>query len=97
VTIDRSGSDSSIRPQPYYVLSFVADDERPRARERASGLLGQLSPSERKVALLVAEGLRNEQIAQRLSRSRRTVESQLNAIFGKLGIVCRAQLVRALS
>ena len=97
VTIDRSGSDSELRPQQYYVLSFVADDERPRARERASEVLGKLSPSERKVALLVAEGLRNEQIAQRLSRSRRTVESQLNAIFGKLGFVCRAQLVRALS
>lgn len=97
VTVDSSWFSSGMRLQPCYVVQFSAADERPRDRERASEILGQLSPSERKVALLVAEGLRNEQIAQRLSRSRRTIESQLNAIFGKLGLACRAQLVRALS
>lgn len=97
VTIERSVASSGVRLEPCYLLSFSADDRRSSARGRASEILAQLSPSERKVALLVAEGLRNEQIAQRLSRSRRTVESQLNAIFGKLGLVCRAQLVRALS
>lgn len=97
VTIDSSCFGSGIRLQPCYVLTFAATDERSRPRQRASEVLGRLSPSERRVALLVAEGLRNEEIARRLSRSRRTVESQLNAIFGKLGIVCRAQLVKALS
>lgn len=97
VTIDASWFGSGVRIEPCYLLQFSAGDERPRPQERASEILSRLSPSERKVALLVAEGLRNEQIAQRLSRSRRTVESQLNAIFGKLGLVCRAQLVKALS
>jgi DNA-binding NarL/FixJ family response regulator len=97
VTIDASGFGSGLRIQPCYLLQFSAGDQCPRSQERASEILSRLSPSERKVALLVAEGLRNEQIAQRLSRSRRTVESQLNAIFGKLGLVCRAQLVKALS
>jgi DNA-binding CsgD family transcriptional regulator len=97
VTIDASWFGSGLRIQPCYLLQFSAGDERPRSQERASEILSRLSPSERKVALLVAEGLRNEQIAQRLSRSRRTVESQLNAIFGKLDLVCRAQLVKALS
>lgn len=97
VTIDSTCFGSGVRLQPCYVLTFVAADEHSRSRQRASEVLGRLSPSERRVALLVAEGLRNEQIAQRLSRSRRTVESQLNAIFGKLGLVCRAQLVKALS
>lgn len=97
VTVDSNRFGSVMRMEPCYVLHFSADDERPRSRERASEILGQLSPSERKVALLVAEGLRNEQIAQRLSRSRRTIESQLNAIFSKLGLICRAQLVKALS
>lgn len=97
VTIDSSCFGSGVRLQPCYVLTFAAMDERARPRQRASEVLGRLSPSERRVALLVAEGLRNEEIARRLSRSRRTVESQLNAIFGKLGLVCRAQLVKALS
>jgi DNA-binding CsgD family transcriptional regulator len=97
VTIDASWFGTGVRIEPCYLLQFSAADERPHSRGRASEILGRLSPSERKVALLVAEGLRNEQIAQRLSRSRRTVESQLNAIFGKLGLVCRAQLVKALS
>lgn len=97
VTVDSRGFGSLTRMEHCYALHFSAADERPRQRERASEVLGQLSPSERKVALLVAEGLRNEQIAQRLSRSRRTIESQLNAIFGKLGLVCRAQLVKVLS
>ena len=97
VTIDSSWFGSGLRMEPCYLLQFSDAAERPRARERASEILSQLTPSERKVALLVAEGLRNEQIAQRLSRSRRTVESQLNAIFGKLDLVCRAQLVKALS
>ncbi|MFC4311083.1 LuxR C-terminal-related transcriptional regulator [Steroidobacter flavus] len=97
VTIDSSWFGAGLRIEPCYLLQFTAADERPRSQERASEILNRLSPSERKVALLVAEGLRNEQIAQRLSRSRRTVESQLNAIFGKLGLVCRAQLVKALS
>lgn len=97
VTIDSSCFGSGVRLQPCYVLTFAATDDRSHSRQRASEVLGRLSPSERRVALLVAEGLRNEQIAQRLSRSRRTVESQLNAIFGKLGLVCRAQLVKALS
>ncbi|WP_129776691.1 helix-turn-helix transcriptional regulator [Peristeroidobacter soli] len=97
VTVDDAESDAMMRTEPAYVLHFSATNERLPQRERASEILGRLSPSERKVALLVAEGLRNEQIAQRLSRSRRTVESQLNAVFGKLGLVCRAQLVKVLS
>lgn len=97
VSIDSSWFGSGLKVEPCYLLQFSDGDERPRARERAGEILSRLTPSERKVALLVAEGLRNEQIAQQLSRSRRTVESQLNAIFGKLGLVCRAQLVKALS
>jgi len=58
--------------------------------------LQALSPSERRVALLVARGLRNHEIAQMLCRSRRTVEFQLNSIYRKLQISCRTQLVRVL-
>ncbi len=58
--------------------------------------LQSLSPSERRVALLVVQGLRNHEIAETLCRSRRTVEFQLNSIYRKLEVSCRTQLVRAL-
>ncbi len=83
----------------YGMLTFAHGDgdggARPE-RPAASSVLDRLSPSERRVALLVASGLRNGQIAERLSRSRRTVESQLNSIYGKLDIDCRTQLVNLL-
>ncbi|MFT4247414.1 MAG: helix-turn-helix transcriptional regulator [Pseudomonas sp.] len=59
--------------------------------------LQRLSPSERKVAGLVAQGLRNDDIAQRLCRSRKTIESQLSSAYRKLDLANRAQLVRLLA
>ena len=49
-----------------------------------------------KVAGLVASGLRNEAIAERLCRSRKTIESQISSIFRKLNIANRTQLARML-
>jgi len=79
----------------YGMLTFSQGGTDARLPRPAS-VLDRLSPSERRVALLVASGLRNGQVAERLSRSRRTVESQLNSIYGKLDIDCRTQLVNLL-
>jgi len=51
-----------------------------------------LTPTERSVAGLVAEGLSNPQIGERLYISRRTVQTHLAHIFAKLDITARAQL-----
>jgi DNA-binding NarL/FixJ family response regulator len=51
-----------------------------------------LTVSERAIALLVAEGARNHDIARQLGVSHRTVESHLSNIFAKLGIASRVQL-----
>jgi DNA-binding CsgD family transcriptional regulator len=51
-----------------------------------------LTPSERAVVDLVAEGLSNPQIGQRLYDSRRTVQTHLAHVFAKLHIISRAQL-----
>lgn len=51
-----------------------------------------LSPKEREVVALVAEGRSNPQIAARLFISRRTVESHLSSVFRKLGVSNRTQL-----
>ena len=51
-----------------------------------------LTPAEHAVAGLVAEGLSNPQIGERLYISRRTVQTHLAHIFAKLDIATRAQL-----
>jgi DNA-binding CsgD family transcriptional regulator len=53
-----------------------------------------LTPSERRVALEVAQGATSQQVAAVLFVSRRTVESHLSSAYRKLGINCRSQLVR---
>ena len=55
-------------------------------------LPGQLTAREREIAILVAAGLSNRQIAEKLFISRRTVDAHLEHIFGKLGITSRVML-----
>jgi DNA-binding CsgD family transcriptional regulator len=54
--------------------------------------LGTLTPAERRVAELVAEGLTSRQIAEQLFVSPRTVDAHLSHIFRKLEIASRAKL-----
>lgn len=101
VKIDRNWQSTGLGLSPSYVVTFIdepagSDDAR-EPSQSALLLLQQLTPSERRVAQLVAKGLRNEEIAEHLVRSRRTVEFQLNAIYRKLKIRSRTELVRALS
>jgi ATP/maltotriose-dependent transcriptional regulator MalT len=56
-----------------------------------------ITDREREIAMLVAAGLSNHQIADRLIVSVRTVEGHLYRIFAKLGIDDRDQLVHLLS
>jgi DNA-binding CsgD family transcriptional regulator len=51
-----------------------------------------LTPTEERVVDLVAEGLTNPQIGERLYVSPRTVQTHLAHIFAKLGVSTRAQL-----
>ena len=51
-----------------------------------------LTSTESNVSLLVAQGLTNPEIGRRLKISRRTVETHLSRIFGKLGVANRTQL-----
>lgn len=52
-----------------------------------------LSPREEEVVRYVATGLRNAEVAKKLSISEQTVKVHLNAIFRKLGLRDRVQLV----
>ena len=86
-------------------LGAVPWARRARLKLRASGesragptinTRNSLSPQELQIAQLVADGLSNKEIAQRLYVSPRTVGSHLYRIFPKLGVTSRAQLAKAL-
>lgn len=52
----------------------------------------ELSPREREVASCVRQGLRNTEIACRLSLSEHTVKQNLKSVFRKLGLRSRTEL-----
>ena len=68
-----------------------------RALERVGGFTGtarELTPTERRVAELVADGKTNREVAHLLFVSVKTVEANLSRIFHKLGVRSRAELIR---
>lgn len=58
---------------------------------------GSLTPTQREVATLVATGMTNRQVADRLFMSPHTVEAHLSAVYRSLGIRSRAELEAALA
>jgi len=56
-------------------------------RKREEGPLDELTPREREVLELMAQGLSNRGICERLVVSPKTVETHVNAIFLKLGLM----------
>lgn len=61
-------------------------------RKRPSAGWASLTPTEVQVVRLVAEGLTNPQIAERLFITRNTVKTHLKHVFDKLGLTTRAEL-----
>ncbi|MCP3163218.1 LuxR C-terminal-related transcriptional regulator [Myxococcus qinghaiensis] len=71
-----------------------------RASTRSTAALGSsalgpdaLTPREREVLALLAEGLSNKAIADRLSISEHTAKFHVNAVLGKLGVQRRTEAV----
>ncbi|MEU6429991.1 AAA family ATPase [Microbispora sp. NPDC046973] len=68
-------------------------------RLREAGLVpepaGRLTPGERRVIELVADGLSNPQIAEELHYSRKTVEVYLTRVYAKTGLRSRVELALA--
>jgi DNA-binding NarL/FixJ family response regulator len=58
---------------------------------------GELTPAERRIAALVAEGKRNREIGQTLFMSVATVEAHLTRTYRKLGIRSRSELARRMT
>ena len=63
-------------------------------RQRSSVGWASLTPTERRVAELVAQGLLYKEVAARLVISRRTVETHVSHIFAKLSVGTRLELTR---
>jgi DNA-binding NarL/FixJ family response regulator len=64
---------------------------RPQGRTTPDPL--ELTPRERELVSLVAEGLRNEEVGRRLGITEKTVRNHLTAVFQKLGVSGRLELV----
>ncbi|MFF5920058.1 AAA family ATPase [Streptomyces flavochromogenes] len=75
------------------MLVDLADRTRPAPPEGAAGgRLAVLTPREREISVLVAEGLTNQAVAARLCLSPRTVESHVARVYRKTGVETRAAL-----
>ena len=83
---------------PWLAQLVGREQRRLGARLRRGPAAGErLSDREREIAGLVAQGLTNRQVAERLSLSPRTVETHLARVFQRLGVTTRTALVRRIS
>ncbi len=71
-------------------IELAATGERVRKRDAGSG--NELTPQERRIAVLVRDGLTNREVAARLFVSTNTVETHLRHVFQKLGVRSRTEL-----
>jgi DNA-binding NarL/FixJ family response regulator len=88
---------AAMRGEPFLypgALAALIGDYLERAREAQDGYGGPLTPRELEVVKLIAEAYTNEQIAEALVISRKTVERHRANILEKLGMRDRVELTR---
>jgi predicted ATPase/DNA-binding CsgD family transcriptional regulator len=73
-------------------LAVAKGDAPPAPAAEPAAEVKPLTRREKEIAGLVADGLGNREIAERLFLSKRTVDSHLEHIFAKLGFSSRTQL-----
>jgi len=82
------------------IISRLIQSIKPQSNQAAEGELEQilsLTQREKEIAVLVAEGLSNQAIGDRLYISERTVKAHLGSIFTKTGTQSRVQLALLIS
>jgi DNA-binding NarL/FixJ family response regulator len=75
------------------LIAEYAARARPAPDPRTAGALAALTDREREVLALVAQGLSNEEIAERLVLSRATARTHVSRVLAKVGARDRTQLV----
>jgi DNA-binding NarL/FixJ family response regulator len=88
---------AALRGEPFLYPSAVAAlvrDFLARARQGEGEPVDPLTPRELQVVKLVAESYTNDQIAEALHISRKTVERHRENLMGKLGLRDRVELTR---
>jgi pimeloyl-ACP methyl ester carboxylesterase/DNA-binding CsgD family transcriptional regulator len=75
------------------VRAFLAADGGARHGPPAAAPFADLTAREREVLELLARGLANDEIAERLGITPKTVRNQVSALFDKLGVSSRSQAI----
>jgi DNA-binding NarL/FixJ family response regulator len=96
--VNVAAGDATLDPAvQHHVVAALASHGQPETRACVGApdeeLPDDLTPREAEVLALIAEGLTNAEIAERLVVSPTTVKSHINHLFGKAGIRDRAQAV----
>jgi DNA-binding NarL/FixJ family response regulator len=90
----RSGDLAMSRSMAAEVIQHLASaTNRPSGADASDGLPG-ISPREEEVLTLLADGMTDREIAERLGISPRTVETHVGSLLNKLGVRNRAQAAR---
>ncbi|MFO0749721.1 MAG: helix-turn-helix transcriptional regulator [Myxococcota bacterium] len=93
--VPSSQADLTTRALGYAAVPLVAAPDAPRAD--APPELAALAPGQRELLALVAEGLSNRAIGERLAVSPHTVRNRLATLSARLGGRSRSELARLLS
>jgi DNA-binding CsgD family transcriptional regulator len=84
-----------MRPKEVVVVQEVrVRDERPFAPDDDKRRELAITPREHEILVLIAEGLSNREIAERLFVSENTVKTHSSRLFDKLGVNRRVQAVQ---
>lgn len=76
------------------VLARMTRNQSPGRNDNGDNAkIATLSPRERQVISLIGQGLKNKEIASKLSLSETTVRHHLTSIFSKLGVSDRLELI----
>ena len=74
------------------VLQQFTAEQQPQKPKERDARNSPLSPREREIVLLVVQGFKNKELAERLAISEQTVKNHMHNIFDKVGVSDRLEL-----